>query len=225
MILFGPIKEVAYDGNLFSIKIENMKITYYQCQNADCGLRFPHHAEFNGRCPKCLDELFIKDSFEVPNENNDPQPSSVEHAIVLDNVRSGFNVGAMIRTAECLGIRKIALGGITPSFLDPTVRKTSLNAEDSIEFIKSNRTLDCVSQLRADGYQIWAVEITPQAENIFDLSIPAKKIALVVGNERCGVDPEIMKIADKVVMIPMYGSKRSLNVEVSLGIALGCLVR
>lgn len=202
-----------------------MKITYYECSNPECGLRFPHHAEFNGRCPKCLGGLSVKEKIFVPDENQKPIPHELPLAVILDNIRSGFNVGAILRTSECFGVKMIGLGGITPGIDDTSVSKTSLGAENNIEIHGSNQTLELVHIFKNKGYQIWALEITPEAENLFDLVIPPVKIALVVGNERCGIDPQILKAADRIILIPMAGVKRSLNVEVSLGVALGCLTQ
>lgn len=202
-----------------------MNIIYYECANVECGLRFPHHAEVNQRCPKCLGQLLPVHRFEVSDENESNNRIKSGHAVILDNIRSGFNVGAIIRTAECFGVSKIGLGGITPKEDDASVRKTSLGAEQNIIFVKSNKTLDIVKDLKSQGYSIWALEITPNAENLFSIENLPDKIALVVGNERCGVDPQIISAADKVVMLPMFGDKRSLNVEVSFGVALGCLVQ
>jgi len=199
-----------------------MKITYYECANPECGLRFPHHAELNGRCPKCLGGLHIQEQFFVPDENQKPIPQVLPLAVILDNIRSGFNVGAILRTSECFGVKMIGLGGITPGINDSSVSKTSLGAENDFEILGSNRTMDLIHNFKNKGYQIWALEITPEAENLFDLVIPSARIALVVGNERCGIDPQILKASDRIIMIPMSGVKRSLNVEVSLGVALGC---
>lgn len=202
-----------------------MKITFYECTNCECGLRFPHHEEISPRCPKCLGKLIISDQFEVPSENENHFGSQNPLAIVMDNIRSGFNVGAIIRTAECLGAGIIGLGGITPDTDDSTVRKTSLGAENNLIIIRSNRTIELIYQLKNEGFEIWALEIAENAENIFDAELSTQKIALVVGNERCGIDPQILEVADRIVMIPMVGSKRSLNVEVSLGVALGFLLK
>jgi len=202
-----------------------MNIIYYQCDNPDCGLRFPHHAEIDLRCPKCLGRLSSSDRFEVSDENQSAIRRGTNHAVILDNIRSGFNVGAIIRTAECFGIAKIALGGITPGENVASVRKTSLRAEERITFSHSNRSMDLVEEFRSRGYAIWALEITPTAENLFTITALPEKIALVVGNERCGVDPRILATADKTVMLPMFGEKRSLNVEVSFGVALGCILQ
>lgn len=163
--------------------------------------------------------------FEVPDENQNIQRSVNEHAVILDNIRSGFNVGAIIRTAECFGVTEIALGGITPAEDDASVRKTSLRAEERITFSRSNRSIELVENLRTRGYAIWALEITPDAEDLFTIAEIPEKVALVVGNERCGVDPRILEAADKVIMLPMFGEKRSLNVEVSFGVALACLIQ
>jgi len=200
-----------------------MKITYYECTNPECGLRFPHHTEFDGRCPKCLGGLRIKEQFVVPDENQSAIPKVLPLAVILDNIRSGFNVGAILRTSECLGVKKLGLGGITPGIDETSVSKTSLGAENNFEILRANRTLDLVHNFKDQGYQIWALETTSEAKNIYTLDIPSVKIAVVVGNERCGVDPQILKVADRIIMIPMAGIKRSLNVEVSLGVALGCL--
>lgn len=147
---------------------------------------------------------------------------------LLDNIRSGWNVGAMFRTADGLGGGRLHLCGITPTPDHAQVAKTALGAEKSVPWVYASNAVQHCYVLRQQGYPIWALEDCPKAEVIFDLRLGDEMnepTLLVVGNEVTGVDPEILAICERVLAIPMLGSKRSLNVAVAYGIALSTLRR
>lgn len=145
---------------------------------------------------------------------------------LLDNIRSGWNVGAMFRTADGLGCRRMHLCGITPTPEHPQVTKTALGAEKTVPWMYASNAVKHCQMLQQQGYMIWALEDCPEAEVIFDLQkerLAAQPCVLVVGNEVTGVDPAILALCDRVMAIPMMGAKRSLNVAVAYGIALSTL--
>ena len=132
--------------------------------------------------------------------------------IILENIRSAYNVGNIVRSADVLG-RDVAVSGYTPSPLhNPKVQKTSLNAQHYVrvkEFTKPQQALDYA---RTQGYRIVAAEITPDAVALDQVVRTGQDFAVVLGNEVTGVEPETLAFVDEVVMIPLQGSKDSLNV-------------
>lgn len=151
-----------------------------------------------------------------------------EVVALIHNVRSLHNVGSMFRTADAAGVSKIYLCGITPAPFDcfgkarPQIAKVALGAEKTIpwEAVRSPRAISkLLEKLKKEGYKILAVE---QSESSipYNKFKPPRKVALVVGNEINGLPKSILKSADKILEIPMNGSKESLNVSVAFGIAL-----
>jgi len=149
--------------------------------------------------------------------------------LILHNIRSAHNVGAMFRTADGAGIDEIILSGYTPAppkkgalYLtdaDKALRKTALGAEESVPWRKIISPTRFLNQLKKDAYETVALE---QAEGSVDYRIyqPKKNVALIVGNEVVGVEKKVLKQCDTILEIPMRGKKNSLNVSVATGIAL-----
>jgi len=149
---------------------------------------------------------------------------------VIHNVRSLHNVGAILRTADGAGLERIYLTGITPSPLDrfgkarPQLAKVSLGAEDVVPWEKVVSTAGLLKKLKKEGYRIFALEQAKGAVPYYKASGKGKgerrkKVALVVGNEVKGLPLSVLKLADKIIEIPMLGAKESLNVSVAFGIA------
>jgi len=145
--------------------------------------------------------------------------------LVLDNIRSVHNVGAIFRTADAAGISKIYLCGYTPTPLDRFGRergdlaKAALGAEKTVPWESCESTEEILEKLKKENVFLVAVE---QSEDSTDYKKfrPSFPLALVFGNELDGVSKEVLKKCDVVLDIPMRGSKESLNVSVSLGIAV-----
>jgi len=144
--------------------------------------------------------------------------------VILDNLRSSYNVGSILRTCDALGIDEVYICGITPGPDDNKVQKTALGAEKNIRFTEANSTYDTVTRLHSDGYQIIGLELSSTAIDL-DKIHPSTKCALIVGNEVSGISEEIMELCDSVAQIPMKGIKESLNVSVAFGIAAYTLTR
>jgi tRNA G18 (ribose-2'-O)-methylase SpoU len=145
-----------------------------------------------------------------------------ELEILLDNIRSTFNTGSIFRSADGAGVRHIHLLGITPPVSHPQMHKTALGAENNIPSTQYWNGLDAVKEVKSRGLALWALEDGERAQSIFNLSpedLPAS-IALVVGNEAAGVDPEILSQCDRIISIPMMGKKESLNVAIACSIAI-----
>ncbi|MEO0470340.1 MAG: RNA methyltransferase [Bacteroidota bacterium] len=140
--------------------------------------------------------------------------------VVLDNVRSMHNVGAILRTSDAFLIQKVYLSGITPAPPHREIRKTAIGAEESVDWEKVDDTVVLVQQLIADGYEILPLEQTEDSISLSDYVPQGKAIALVVGHEVNGVQQEIIDLAEKTLEIPQFGTKHSLNVSVAAGISL-----
>ena len=147
-------------------------------------------------------------------------------AVLLDNVRSAYNVGAIFRTADAFLLEKIILTGITGYPPNPEIKKTALGAEESVAWTYEKNALEAVKNLKKEG---WKVCVLEQAHGSLPLQDfrgnENEKYVLVAGNEVEGVNQQIVDMADIVLEIPQYGIKHSLNVSVSVGIALWQMIK
>ncbi len=142
-------------------------------------------------------------------------------AAVLDNVRSLSNVGAILRTCDAFAVEKVMLCGVTGTPPSPEIHKTALGAEDSVDWHHFDNTLDALKALKDDGYTICVLEQVADSVSLEKfIPEPGKKYAIVAGHEVNGVAQEVVDAADICLEIPQYGTKHSLNVSVSTGIAL-----
>ncbi|PWH14987.1 MAG: RNA methyltransferase [Anaerolineae bacterium] len=209
------------------------------CENPNCGLRYPlvEGHPFGTRCPRCLGATHavrkksLWEEHVVPEREKQPLANFQLHAL-LDNVRSAWNVGAIFRTADGLGVEKLYLCGITPTPESEAVQKTSLGAEQSVGWEYARDAVQLAERLKAEGKVLLGLEQDERAVRL-EIANPAAKaeltqvlgtgtsrdIVLVVGNEVTGVDPDLLALCEQVVYIPMRGKKRSLNVEVAFAIA------
>jgi tRNA G18 (ribose-2'-O)-methylase SpoU len=149
---------------------------------------------------------------------------SLPVAILLDNVRSMYNVGAFFRTADAAGIEKLYLCGITSHPPKKAISKTALGAEDRAPWEHAWDPLPLVEALRARHYEIAAVETTVHAVDLFDWK-PRFPVCLVFGHEVEGIRPQLAERCDTHVRIPMLGIKHSLNVATAGGVAIYELLR
>jgi 23S rRNA (guanosine2251-2'-O)-methyltransferase len=142
--------------------------------------------------------------------------------VLLDNIRSAYNVGSIFRTADGAGIQHIHICGITSTPDAPKIRKTALGAEFTTPWTQYWNSIELAEQKTHAGFKLWALENQPGAETIFDIHkyISHEPVLLMIGNETSGVDPGLLSKADKVFYIPMNGQKLSLNVSVAFGIAV-----
>jgi tRNA G18 (ribose-2'-O)-methylase SpoU len=142
-------------------------------------------------------------------------------AVVLDNVRSLNNIGSIFRSSDAFCVDRICLCGITATPLSVEIHKTALGAEESVNWTYYNNTADALTELKAQGWTLCAVE---QADNSISLEQfkpePGKKYAIVLGHEVYGVEQSVVDACDITLEIPMFGTKHSLNVAVTGGILL-----
>jgi 23S rRNA (guanosine2251-2'-O)-methyltransferase len=140
--------------------------------------------------------------------------------IVLDNIRSVFNVGSIFRTADASGNTEIYLCGITPTPENPKMLKTSLGAEKTVPWKYFPNTMDAVTELKKQQISIYSVELTKESKHFQTLSYDKEKIALIFGHEINGISQPILDLSDEYVYIPMKGTKESLNVAITASILI-----
>lgn len=156
-----------------------------------------------------------------------------EIILIAHNLRSCHNVGSLLRTAEGFGVQNIYLTGYTPypladhddrmphiaRKLDSQIHKTALGAEQMVDWHHADNVEQVVQSLRAEGYIITALEQDKRSRSLPGY-IPPEKIALIVGREVDGVEPEVLSQCDVILEIPMAGRKESFNVASAAAIAL-----
>lgn len=141
--------------------------------------------------------------------------------VVLDHVRSLYNVGSVFRSSDAFRVEKICLCGITATPPQVEIHKTALGAEDSVDWSYYEKTQDAVRELRSAGYEIWAVEQVEGSVMLQDFQPKeGRKYAIILGNEVKGVQQEVVDLCDGCIEIPQFGTKHSLNVSVTAGILI-----
>ncbi|MCF0210759.1 MAG: RNA methyltransferase [Bacteroidales bacterium] len=142
--------------------------------------------------------------------------------VVLDNIRSMNNIGSVFRTADAFRLDKLFLCGITATPPHREINKTALGATESVDWEYRESTLECVKELLDKDYKIFALEQTSDSISLEKLTKEdlTDKIAIILGNEVEGVQQEVIDISHSVLEIPQFGTKHSLNVSVSCGIAV-----
>lgn len=162
--------------------------------------------------------------------------------IVLDNIRSTYNVGAILRTAEGFGASKVFLSGYTPRVhdlellphlrekLDKEIHKTALGAEDMLEIYSSHDIISDLKNLKEQGWQIIGLENNITDGRLMQMNSPllksklSDKVVLILGEEVHGINYSLYDIIDLFLEIPMKGKKESFNVSVAAGIAMYAII-
>ncbi len=145
-------------------------------------------------------------------------------AVLLDNVRSAYNVGSFFRTGDAAAIEEIFLAGITGKPPSSAIHKTALGAEETVRWEHDWEVLPLLDRIQAKGYRLAAVETTPHAIDLFDWD-PEFPVCIVFGHEVEGIRPEVAARCDVHIRIPMLGLKHSLNVATAGGVVLFELLR
>ncbi len=140
--------------------------------------------------------------------------------VILDSIRSTYNVGSIFRTSDGAMIEKLYLCGYTPHPPKKEILKTALGSTESVkwEFVKDAR--DVIKKLKLNGVKIAALELTDKSFPYYELDSKIFPLALIVGNEITGVSQSLLDLCDFSIEIPQYGIKQSLNVAVAYGIAI-----
>ena len=155
-----------------------------------------------------------------PYERIRPLPVTV----LLENVRSLYNVGSFFRTADAAGIEKLVLAGITGYPPQNMISKTALGAEETVAWEHTRDPVSRIAALRRAGCEIAAIETSVHAVDLFDWR-PGFPVCVLFGHETDGLTPEVAALADTHVRIPMLGIKHSLNVATAGGVVLYELLR
>ena len=201
-------------------------IEFRQCGSSSCQLRFPAAAaEMVGdACPSCGSQTHISNSKPDPDWVQEKPRFRMKRKMVgiLDNIRSAYNAGSLIRTADGAGLKHLYFCGITPPPDHPKVAKTALGSESAVEISRYRNGLHLTDKLKEAGYYLIALEKEVGAISLFDqkLTVPDQPLALIIGNENSGIDPGILANCHIIVDLPMMGVKQSLNVVVAFGIAV-----
>ncbi len=146
--------------------------------------------------------------------------------LILHNIRSAYNVGAILRTADGAGVQKVYLCGYTPAPIDrfgrvrTDIAKAALGAEASVSWESVPHTQTLITTLQKEGVRVVAVEQDARAQPYTTLTLDATPLALILGEEVAGIPLEIIDQSDASIEIPMFGSKESLNVSVAAGVVL-----
>jgi 23S rRNA (guanosine2251-2'-O)-methyltransferase len=200
------------------------------CQN--CGLRYPltEGQPFGVRCPHCLGEthVILKKEKSEGGEIREARSKKGEvRAVLLDNIRSAWNVGSILRSADGFGFSHAYLCGITPTPEVDAVRKTALGAENYVTWSHHKDAVKLEKDLKLKGWKVGALEEDQRALPISQFINPQTNspFVLILGSEVTGVDPELLDLADLIYYIPMRGKKRSFNVANAFSIAAYALDR
>lgn len=178
---------------------------------------------FGTRCPHCLGETHAVIKQEIGDElaKSEFKGEEKKLTVLLDNIRSAWNVGSILRTADGFGFAHAYLCGITPTPEQDAVKKTSLGAENFVTWSYHKDAVELVRSLKVEGWKVIALEENERAAPISLLpnsQFPHPTV-LIAGSEVTGVDPGLLDLADEIYFIPMSGQKRSFNVSVAFGVA------
>jgi tRNA G18 (ribose-2'-O)-methylase SpoU len=210
-------------NNTFEIRV---------CLNTECGLRYPLMANhpFGTRCPHCLGEtqavlkheISEQEMAKISKENTKEEKMIT---VLVDNIRSAWNVGSILRSADGFGFTHAYLCGISPTPENEAVTKTSLGAEDFVTWSYHKDAVKLAKGLKKAGWKILALEEHERAQTIANRTGNLEtNTVLIIGNEVTGVDPELLGLSDEIYFIPMRGQKRSFNVANAFSIAAYALV-
>lgn len=200
------------------------------CPASGCAAAFAVRAErlgHNVQCPVCRTRLTARPLAVVRRLAARPEaaarvaPSALLRlplAVLVDNVRSLWNVGSIFRTSDACGVRTLVLCGITGHPPRPEIAKTALGAEELVDWRYGADPLEVLGRLVAEGYTPVAVETSSAAVSLEEFDWP-ERVCLVVGNEVAGISPSVLERCPSHVRIPMRGLKGSFNVAVAFGIA------
>jgi 23S rRNA (guanosine2251-2'-O)-methyltransferase len=197
-----------------------------ECNNKDCLFRFPIRASSKIPifCPRCKSSLIIVHEYsESPSILSfGSTKKETSFSILLDNLRSAYNVGSIMRSADGFNIDHIYFCGMTATPENPKIAKTSLGAENSTSWSYSPNSLITAQELKENGHYLYGLEIGPKSKPIFKIRNVNKGMntVLIVGNELGGIDPMVRDLCNEQIYIPMMGNKHSFNVTIAFGIAV-----
>lgn len=198
-----------------------------QCGNGSCLFRFPvieeHHQTM--KCPRCGMETDPVATILHEIQPAPDHPHLPRITLILDNLRSVFNVGSIFRSSDGCGlVQKIFLCGTTPTPDHPKFFKTSLGSEQSISWAYRTNAYHLCKEYQRIGIPLWSLEMSSCSMNLYQLPqdevTKHREIALIAGNEVAGIDPDILRISDNILHLPLHGVKESLNVAIAVSITI-----
>lgn len=154
---------------------------------------------------------------DIPSYTESPK---VPIVVVLDDIRSAYNVGSIFRSADAMAVERIVLCGITAQPPSREITKTAIGATESVDWSYESKVADAIRELKSTGYKILAIEQTNKSIEMMSYELTSEKIAIVLGNEVKGVSDEALALTDQAIEIAQFGTKHSLNVSVCGGIVL-----
>lgn len=161
------------------------------------------------------------DALNRPDIEQYKTSGKIPVVVILDNIRSGLNVGAIFRSSDAFSIEAVWLCGITVQPPHAEVMKTALGATDSVNWFYRDTTIEAVEELQQSGYTVMPVEQTDKSVMLDQIDLPEKfPIALILGNELRGISADVLSLCESSVEIPQEGIKHSLNVATTAGIVL-----
>ena len=163
------------------------------------------HSEISSKRRK-LDEIRATDRLPV--------------VVVVDNVRSLYNVGSIFRTSDGVLLQKLVLTGFTPRPPRKEIEKTALGSTESVPWEYVKDPAEAVRQLKSSGFRATCLEITDQVLPYYDVTASKFPLCMVIGNEITGVSKDALAECETAIEIPQYGIKQSLNVAVAYGVAI-----
>lgn len=163
---------------------------------------------------------------EMMMRTTSPKTTDTRRAVLLDNIRSAWNVGSIFRSADGFGVDHVYLCGITPTPEQEAVIKTSLGAEETVAWSYHKNAVELVQDLKVEGWKVFALEEAERAQSLpIDKTAEDKNSILILGSEVTGVDPDLLPLCDEIYFIPMNGNKRSFNVAIAFSIAAFALYK
>ena len=153
------------------------------------------------------------------------QSEKIPVIVVLENIRSAYNVGSIFRTADAFLLQSIYICGYTAHPPHKEIKKTALGADETVTWKHFKNIADAIEEIKANGFKIYAVEQAIDSWKLGSFETEEDKIAVIFGNEVTGVEQSTIALCDGIVEIPQLGMKHSLNVATAAGVVLWELVR
>jgi tRNA G18 (ribose-2'-O)-methylase SpoU len=189
------------------------QISSYESKEQIISLLFPHFSEeFHSE-----KDFHFKTKLQIKNKDDEENKITKPVILILHNLRSAFNVGSIIRTAECFGIEELIFSGYSPTPEHPKVKQTAMGTSEKIKWSYSSDIFQTIRTLKDNDYHIFALETASPSVKLNELNFSGK-CAVILGNEALGIDKNLLEIADTILEIPVFGWKNSLNVATATAI-------
>ena len=212
------------------MKNKNPKKSFMEMEKSLCKSGVSFSEEYNKLREIVNEEIIEQKDFHflpkinVKTQDCEKNALKLPVILILDNLRSAFNVGSIIRTAECLNIEEIYFCGYTPKPDHPKIKNTAMGTEERIKWQYFTDTREAVLKAKENEYIVYAIETVECAESLFEQDFKGK-YAFVFGNEALGIAADVLVFCEKCVMLPISGWKNSLNVATTCAVVCFEVVR